>query len=148
MTIISNRKVVSRPVLPEYAFRAFMSSPRGIRCRIMLGQEPARHLLQLVYASCALNLHSLSKHRNHLARELCGEEVWEPMWKRERCCAGFCLAFLATSHALPLRMHQTKSGKGSKRYWLEHQREAVPECSHIDQRRVLLPPGNSFVTPG
>jgi hypothetical protein len=110
---------LSNSVLPTNTVGEFLHSSRGRRCRTALGDKPAWLLLVMVYAKCTGNIRLLSEDRNYLARELCGADNWADLPKGMRTYAGICLAYLATSQTLPLRMHTTKSGKGSKKYWIQ-----------------------------
>lgn len=71
----------------------------------------------------------------HKAREICGVESWESMARMGslRNYAGISLAFLADTKALPLKMHVTKSGKGSKHYWMQ------PALPFVAASPVVLP---------
>lgn len=78
----------------------------------------ASKLLDMVRAACARNISSLATSKRHLARDLCGAAFWATLNDRQIPCAGMCLVFLVKRGLLPLRLHQTRSGKGSKHYWV------------------------------
>jgi hypothetical protein len=106
--------------LPDAALRTFLATPRGAQCAGWLDAASAMQLLQSVYVACSENLRSAHAGQKYLARELCGDPFWSARRRREQICAGICLVYLVDEiQALPLRLHKTKSGKGSKRYWLQ-----------------------------
>jgi hypothetical protein len=127
-------------MLPEYTVSEFLSSSRGIRCRITLGDEATRRLLQSVYAWAVANLLSLSYHRMHKARDVCGADNWKSLPSKGgvRNYAGMCLAFLEASKSLPLRMHKTKSGKGSRHYWIQLPQSVGTVRLSTPPQRVVL----------
>lgn len=112
-------KSVSNLILSDHVVCGFTTSSSGLRCRITLGDDTTLTLLQTIFAWSKGNLLNLSPRRMYKAREVCGLENWNSMPRSRslRSCAGMCLAFLAQSEALPLAIHRTKSGKGSKHYW-------------------------------
>lgn len=111
----------SNSILPDYRVSEFKASSRGMRCCINLGDDVAVDLLQTVYAWSKGNLSALSHFRMHKARDICGLDNWQSLLRKQtlRNYAGMCLAFLSDTKSLPLRMHLTKSGKGSKHYWIQ-----------------------------
>lgn len=51
--------------------------------------------------------------------QLCGEELWEAVrYVGPRRAAGMILVFIVETGVVPLDIHQTKSGKGPKRFVL------------------------------
>ena len=139
MKLVSSPDLVSQSVLHENVFNAFMSSSRGYRCRTTLGDKIAQQLLQWVYAACIGNLPSLSNSCMHLARDVCGIDNWKTLPSvSTRSCAGICLAFLVTRESLPLRMHKTRSGKGPRKYLIQHARLAAPVLPCSGPKLVVL----------
>lgn len=84
----------------------------------MLGNERAQQLLHDVYRACVSTLPTLSRTRKHPSRDLCGTAFWAPLSAGRRNCAGMCIAFMERKQNLPLRLHKTRRGKGSKTYWI------------------------------
>ncbi len=106
------------PKLPDSCAQAFVASPSGHRCKAMLGETRALRHLRSVFSACVAHMPELSRSRKHLSRDLCGAEFWTPLSRGLRVCAGLCIAFLAARQDLPLRLHKTRKGRGSKTYWL------------------------------
>jgi hypothetical protein len=84
----------------------------------MLEDKRAQQLLQAVHRVCVATLPTLSRTRKHRSRDLCGEDFWAPLSRGRRICAGLCIAYLVREKHLPLRLHETPRGKGSKAYWI------------------------------
>lgn len=100
------------------AFGAFLATYGGERCEKMLGStEEARGLFNLVYSTTKLKLPELDSGRNHKASEICSD-LWLGFRPRETHCAGMCMAFMARRGLLPIKLHWTRSGGGSKKYWI------------------------------
>lgn len=95
-----------------------MRSPGGQRCCVMLGDERAHWLWPAVHHVCTVNIPTLNRANRHLSRDLCGAAFWYSLPLRMRICAGICIAFMARAEDLPLRLHRTRRGRGSKTYWL------------------------------
>ncbi len=129
----------SQPRLPSAALRAFLATARGSQCVGRLDAKLAPQLLQSVYVACNENLRFARMGRKYLARELCGDDFWYGRLRCEQICSGICLAYLVDElHVLPLRIHWTKSGKGSKRYWLRGPADgAVPSRPSISPAPIL-----------
>ena len=84
----------------------------------MLGNERAQQLLHDVHRACVATMPNLSRTRKHPSRDLCGALFWAPL-SRGRCiCAGLCIAFMERTQDLPLQLHKTRRGRGSKTYRL------------------------------
>jgi hypothetical protein len=72
-------------------------------------------ILQTVSA----NIDGLIPGQKYKASELCGGDAWsEWHFQGQRVAAGMCLSFLVRAGALQLVLHKTKSGSGSKRYFV------------------------------
>lgn len=96
----------------------FFKSAQGKRCCSMLGDEAARKLLFDVQAWTGIFGLKLAPDRKHLTRELCGLMNWASLSTAAKTCAGMCMAHLVIQQLLPLYMHRTRSGRGSRSYWL------------------------------
>ncbi len=132
---------LSHPRLTGPELHAFLATARGSQCVGRLRDTSAAlQLLQSVYVACNENLSSVHMGRMYLARELCGDDFWCGRRRRDRVCAGICLAYLVDEvHVLPLRAHVTKSGKGSKRYWLRAPVvEAAPRSLDLTSRPTQI----------
>ena len=126
----------ARAALSDAVTDAFLLTARGQRCSATLGEGPALQLLRDVFEHISANLGGLTPTRKHAARQLYGTEAWAAFQRpRLRNCAGMCLAFLVTARLLPLQLHKTRSGKGSRHYWLRPQRDpsatAVPTTDDV-----------------
>lgn len=84
----------------------------------MLGEGPSTQLLRSVFLACTTNIPRLSRTRKHPSRDLCGAPFWAPLSKGRCICAGLCIAFMERNQDLPLQLHKTHRGKGSKTYRL------------------------------
>ena len=105
--------------LPDSSINRFLESPSGHRCRAMLGDASAQRLVRSVFLACAANMRNLSPARKHSSRDLCGAEYWAPLSRGLKSCAGLCTAFMERNQDLPLQLHKTRRGKGSKTYWIK-----------------------------
>ena len=98
---------------------SFLTSAQGQRCRSTLGEARARWLVRAVQERARINIPTQSPSRRHLTRELFGEADWAELPPgATRNCAGMCMAYLVIHKLLPLRTHRTRSGRGSRSYWL------------------------------
>lgn len=133
---------------PSYLSKTFPSSVNGLRCRAMLGEVQAQALLVQVYTWCSSNLPLLDDARKHLSRDLCHADRWNTLSRRERICAGLCIAFLVNREAaLPLRMHKTRSGKGSKSYWIVQKHKVTTTRVDAHLRPFEVEPVGHRLTP-
>ena len=96
----------------------FLRSPGGQRCCAMLGDERAQGLLLQVHKVCTATMPVLNRSTKHLSRDLCGAAFWASLPLRMQICAGICISFMARAEHLPLRLHRTRRGRGSKKYLL------------------------------
>ena len=103
--------------LPAGVVRAFLRSWRGPRYLAYVPRDLVVLLMQQVYTRVRRNLGHQNPLRKHPARVLCGAD-WEPLPKGQKSGAGMFLAFLAANGYLPLKLHVTPSGSGSKTYWI------------------------------
>ncbi len=103
--------------LPDSSVNAFLASASGRRCSSMIGELAAMRLLRSVHRACTATMPTLSRTRKHPSRDLCGAAYWAPLSRGLKSCAGLCIAFMVKRQDLPLRLHKTRSGKGSKTYW-------------------------------
>lgn len=109
---------VDAPILPRAALVAFFRSWRGKRCRSMLGDKATVLLAKTVYVQAMPEIAKLVPNRKVTARDLFGADEWPAHTLRYRICTGIFIAFLVSStDLLPLRMHKTRSGSGTKKYW-------------------------------
>lgn len=60
----------------------------------------------------------LTPRKRYTAEELCGPDLWDSWVPGEQISAGICLAYLVRNGTVPLVMHITRSGKGTKKYFL------------------------------
>ena len=93
----------------------------------MLGDQAGHLMLRNAHVWCTRNLPTLDPARKHSSRDLCGSDTWSALKPRQYICAGMCIAFLVTHGVLPLHMHITRSGKGSKTYWLNYASYRITE---------------------
>ena len=118
LTLTASNRTMSS-TLPDSSINAFLASASGRRCSAMIGERAALGLLRSVYRACTATMPTLSRTRKHASRDLCGAAYWAPLSRGLMSCAGLCIAFLVKRQDLPLRLHKTRSGKGSKTYWLK-----------------------------
>lgn len=105
-------------VLPRAALVAFFRSWRGRRCRSLIGSSATVRWARTVYARVVPATATLDPNRMVTAGELFGADDWKDLRRAYQVCAGIFIAFVVSStDLLPLRMHQTRSGKGTKKYW-------------------------------
>ena len=78
-------------------------------------------LIHAVVAQLGDHLHILlDDHRTYTARQLCGEEFWALLCRREKLLVGSCISHLANEGALPfVRINEFK--KYPNRYQLKTQ---------------------------
>ncbi len=106
------------PSINADVFDAFLATYGGVRCTKMLGSTASAHMLiDLVFATARRKLPELHRGRKYQSRDLCAD-AWPLLAYRQRMCAGMCMVFLAREGLLPIVLHQTKSGRGAKKYWL------------------------------
>lgn len=116
MSVDESAAAGATPELPHDVAAGFELSPRGRRCRSLIGDEASIELLFFVFFHVAELVSNLPEGRMYLARELCDDLGWRRWFKGQRVCAGICLAHLVASGVLRLQRHYTPSGSGSKRY--------------------------------
>ena len=100
----------------------------------MLGDERAQQLLHDVHRACVATLPTLSRTRKHPSRDLCGAALWETLSQGGWSCAGMCIAFMERNQHLPLTLHRTRRGKGSRTYWITGPRR--PSTAPAQTRRA------------
>jgi len=107
------------PVLTRAALVAFFRSWRGKRCRSLIGNRATVRWARTVYAHVVPATAKLDPKRKVTAGDLFGADDWNGLRRAYQVCAGIFIAFVVSStDLLPLRMHKTRSGKGTKKYWL------------------------------
>jgi hypothetical protein len=60
----------------------------------------------------------LTPGRRYTTEDFCGPDLWASWSPGERISAGICLSYLVSNRAVPLVLHVTPSGTGTKRYYL------------------------------
>lgn len=87
--------------------------------RLRIHNTDLSKIFTSILQTVSANLSGLIPGKKYKASELCGSDMWS-LWpfKGQRVCAGICLSFLVGAGALPLKRHKTKSGGGSKRYFV------------------------------
>lgn len=103
--------------LPAGVGNAFIRSWRGPRYFALVPPDREALLMHQVYTRVRRNIGHLDPLRKHPARVLCGDD-WKTLLKGQPSAAGIFLAFLVENGHVPLRLHVTRSGKGSKTYWI------------------------------
>lgn len=98
----------------------FEESASGRRVRQVLGNSnaPPEALLRTVRQAVMEVIPYLAPGKRYTAEELCGPDLWDAWAPGEQISAGICLAYLVRNGAVPLVMHITRSGKGTKKYFL------------------------------
>jgi hypothetical protein len=96
----------------------FFTTYRGKRCVSSYGEVRTTAMLELVFTCVVSELPTLDGTKKYKARQLCNEGIWLRLSHAEISCAGLCLAYLVDGGALPLRRHDTPSGKGPRTYWI------------------------------
>ena len=98
----------------------FEDSASGRRVRQVLGNRraPPEGLLNIVRQAVMEVIPYLAPGKRYTAEELCGPELWASWSPGERISAGICLSYLVSNRAVPLVLHVTPSGTGTKRYYL------------------------------
>jgi hypothetical protein len=100
-------------------FQAFSKTSAG-RCSVTLSTKfstiPPKQLWDAVHSEVAWALPHLMEGGKYSAEQLCGPDIWSPWFTVERRMAGMVLAYLVKVGAIPLTLHVTPSGNGTKRY--------------------------------
>jgi hypothetical protein len=98
----------------------FEKSASGRRVRQVLGNRraPPEGLLNIVRQAVMEVVPYLAPRKRYTAEELCGPDLWDAWAPGLQISAGICLAYLVRNGTVPLVMHTTPSGKGTKKYFL------------------------------
>lgn len=102
-------------------FESFSKTPAGRRSAGLLKKHrviPLKQLCDAVHAEVVWALPHLIKGGKYTAEELCGPDIWSAWFKGGHRIAGMYLAYLVRVGAIPLVLHLTPSGNGTKRYQL------------------------------
>lgn len=94
----------------------FRDSYRFTRCVSFLDERELMQMLLEVLRTASAAALALRCGKAYLARELCSAIGWHGWPKRKQVCAGICLSYLVEREAVPLLLHQTRSGRGPRRY--------------------------------
>ena len=101
-------------------FEAFSKTSSGRRASTLLATHahtPAQ-LFNAIRTDVVAAIPRLIEGKKYSTEKLCSQDTWSPLYKAERRVAGMCLAFLVKVGAIPLTLHRTRSGKGTKSYQL------------------------------
>jgi len=99
-------------------FADFVSTPAGRRATKLLAGK-ATTLKQLfgdVYSAVKGSNANRGGGALRTTEQLCGDRMWNSLGIAERRIVGMCLAYQVSIKAVPLTLHRTPSGKGSRRY--------------------------------
>lgn len=101
-------------------FEEFAKTPAGRRAAGLLKAcaITPKQLLYTVFFETVFALPYLMEGEKYTTEQFCGPEKWSPLRKAERRVAGMCLAYLVKVGAIPLTLHRTRNGEGTKRYQL------------------------------
>ena len=134
-------------------FEAFSKTSAG-RCSATFSKNfstiPTKQLWHAVLSEAIFALPFLIEGGRYTAEQLCDQEIWLPWLTVERRIAGMCLAYLVKVGAIPLVLHITPSGKGTKSYSLPSMKACVAtlptkvrEIFAYDSRSLVA--GNSSI---
>jgi hypothetical protein len=101
-------------------FESFIDSPAGRRATtLMLSHtRSVQDIFEEVQREAVLDVASLILGCKYTTQQLSNPVTWADWFTAERRVAGMCLAFLVREKVIGLVQHQTRSGKGTKRYCL------------------------------
>lgn len=102
----------------------FETSPAGRRAGTLLANHKTSlpGMLSNILNVIQDGVPGMIPEKRYTAAQLCGQTIWNAWpFKGQKCAAGMCLLFLVKAGALTLELHITKSGKGSKRYYVPAQ---------------------------
>jgi len=99
----------------------FHASWRGHHVQTILSKHSltVEPFMAEIRATVLRALEGVGPNERCTAKLLCGPELWASYGANSvKQCAGMCLSYLVLIRALPLRVHVTPKGKGTKRYFL------------------------------
>lgn len=98
----------------------FEESASGRRVRQVLGhgKTPPEALLEVVRKAVREALPNMTPRRRYTTEQICGPELWAGWSHSEHVCAGICLSYLISIREVPLARHTTRSGSGTRKYFL------------------------------
>ena len=98
----------------------FEESASGRRVRQVLSKRKTLpvHILRQVRDAVLDVIPHLTPGHRYTTEDLCGPELWASWAPGERISAGVCLSYLVSNRKVPLMLHTTPSGTGTKRYFL------------------------------
>jgi hypothetical protein len=111
-------------------FEKFEDSTAGSRCASLLeyGNYRIRKMFDHVYAAINYAQSGMDDGVNYTASQMCGGDFWSGLHKNDKSAAGMCLAFMVNNFMVPLTMHRTRSGRGTKKYHLTPKRTQIPSA--------------------
>lgn len=103
-----------------HGYESFANTHSGRRAESLLRSHATKlkHIYETVLLNVSPALPFLDIGRRHTAKEFFDDKLWLSWSFAERRVAGMCLTFMVKHQIIPLSMHKTKSGKGSKKYYL------------------------------
>ena len=101
-------------------FDQFSKTSSGRRAATLMAThtKTTAQLFNAVQTDLAAALPRLIAGKKYTAKQLCSPATWSPVRIAENRVAGMILAYLVKVGAVPLTLHRTRSGKGTKRYRL------------------------------
>ena len=98
----------------------FEESASGRRVRRVLGNRRTlpEYILWQIRDAVLDVIHHLTPRNRYTTEDLCGPELWASWAPGECISAGVCLSYLVSNRNVPLMLHTTPSGTGTKHYFL------------------------------
>jgi hypothetical protein len=118
-------------------FEPFSKTSSGRRAATLMATHTntTAQLFKAVRTDVAAALPGLIEGKKYSTEKLCSLDTWSPLYKAERRVAGMILAYLVKVGAIPLTLHRTRKGKGTKRYRLPFVQVGVaplPTCLAVN----------------
>lgn len=98
----------------------FEDSASGRRVRQVLGhgKTPPEALLEVVRKAVREALPHMTPRHGYTTKKICGPVLWAAWKPGEHISAGICLSYLVSIREVPLVRHTTRSGSGTRKYFL------------------------------